>query len=298
MRIEHLGFDRKQDFIDYCIKHRDKLDDSYLTDDELTRFELSEGNPTYILLDDRNRIAGASSLYKSEYYRRGGKARFRILHAELPDLKLYEDLFKAALKHVDGLKKLIIFCPEKTEDVTEMFNKLGFYIERYAFFLNREDMPVAEWSLPGDYELRVFQFGRDEEDWCKARNAAFAKHLGSETPATPEMIRTYEDQEDNIEGGMKLLYYRSEPVGILRVAKEFKNNEYYTSIDMLGVIPEHQNKGLGRNLLRSGLCYGRNVGMPKATLSVNAENHRAVELYLSEGFYKDIVYAGYGYDLK
>jgi hypothetical protein len=37
----------QKDFINYYIKYRDRLDDSYLTDDELKRFELNERNPTY-----------------------------------------------------------------------------------------------------------------------------------------------------------------------------------------------------------------------------------------------------------
>ncbi|MFZ5353984.1 MAG: GNAT family N-acetyltransferase [Bacillota bacterium] len=298
MRIERLKKDRQKGFIDYCIRYRDRLDDSFLTDDVLKKFELNEENPTHIILDDADKIVGVSSLYKSKYYKRSGKARFRILHSEIYDVKVYKKLLEAALLHVDELERLIIFCPEQNEELTSLLPVLGFEIERYAFILDREDLPIPEWKFPEDYELRTFRYGKDEEDWCKARNAAFAKHLGSEAPITPTMLSKFLQGEDNIEDGMMILYHKSEPVGVLCVAKEFKNNEDYASIVLLGLIPEYQKKGLGRKLLQAGLSFGRDNGMNKATLAVNAENKSAADLYLSEGFHKDGVYIGYNYNLK
>ena len=52
----------------------------------------------------------------------------------------------------------------------------------------------------------------------------------------------------------------------------------------IGVRPDRQGAGLGRQLLRWGVAHLRELGVETVTLSVNGRNPRALGLYESEGF--------------
>jgi mycothiol synthase len=52
----------------------------------------------------------------------------------------------------------------------------------------------------------------------------------------------------------------------------------------IGVRPERQGRGLGRQLLRAGVARLRSLGIREIDLSVNARNERALRLYEEEGF--------------
>jgi mycothiol synthase len=55
-------------------------------------------------------------------------------------------------------------------------------------------------------------------------------------------------------------------------------------IYMLGVDPDFRNRGLGRELLRSGLSYLKSKGREIIDITVDSKNKAAVRLYDSEGF--------------
>jgi mycothiol synthase len=52
----------------------------------------------------------------------------------------------------------------------------------------------------------------------------------------------------------------------------------------IGVRPDLQGRGLGRQLLRAGVTHLRAVGVETVSLAVNGRNPRALGLYESEGF--------------
>ena len=54
----------------------------------------------------------------------------------------------------------------------------------------------------------------------------------------------------------------------------------------VGVRPERQGRGYGRQLLRWGVEHLRAVGVETVTLSVNGRNPRALGLYEAEGFHR------------
>lgn len=295
MRIDTLKNERIKDFIDYCKSHRSEVDDSFLYDADLKDFKPNDENPTYILLDDKSEIIGAVSLIIDSYHKRGNRGRFRIFHSAIINIEAYGLLFKAILNHTDNISNLNLLINEEKTKVTDIIERLGFRIERYAHLLIRDDIEITEASFPHGYEFRTFQFGKDEDAWCEVRNAGFAKLAGSETPKTPEWVSKFKDDENLLAGGMKLLCFNGEPVGQVAISKELDNEIMYTFIFSLCLKSEHQGKGLGRNLLRAALIYGRNKGMPNAMLTVNAENDKATSLYLQEGFKKAETMVCYNY---
>ena len=53
---------------------------------------------------------------------------------------------------------------------------------------------------------------------------------------------------------------------------------------MLGILPEHRGKGLGRCALAAGLTYLESRGIEAVDLTVDSENAEACALYDSAGF--------------
>jgi diamine N-acetyltransferase len=55
-------------------------------------------------------------------------------------------------------------------------------------------------------------------------------------------------------------------------------------ISTLYVQPRHQNSGAGRRLLDTALQYCASTNSPNVWLTVNAENRRAIDFYIKNGF--------------
>jgi ribosomal protein S18 acetylase RimI-like enzyme len=63
---------------------------------------------------------------------------------------------------------------------------------------------------------------------------------------------------------------------------ETEPGEYY--IDCVSVHPQHQGKGIGKQLLLAMIEKGKSLGFSKIGLLVSVENFKAKKLYLSLGF--------------
>lgn len=298
MKINALKQDRIEDFVKYCKRHKAEIDESFLYDEDLRDFKPDDENPTYIITDENDEIKAAASLIIDDYNRRGKKGRFRIFHSEIDDLKYYDMLLQAVLKHTEGLDKIIIFVPLINEGLMKAMKGLGFEVERYSFLLVREDLGVSEYSLPEGYEIKPFKAGKDEESWCLVRNSAFATLQGSETPMTPDEVAKMVSADDYIDGGMMILYHNGRPVGVVRGSKDEYEDKPIMNIGPLAIIPEYQGKGLGRILLRASIRFAKENNYDRTILCVNAENDRAKALYLQEGFTQVEAVACYKYDLK
>lgn len=297
MKVEPLKKERFHDFVAYCKKHRNEVDDSYLYDSDLLEFEIGEENPTYLAINEQDSIIGAASLVMDDYHRRGKRARFRIFHTEIEDPHCFKLLLDAVLTHTSDLNKLFLFIPVINKVLIEMIEGLKFSVERYAFLLVREDIEVPEVNLPEGYELRAFQPGKDEGNWRDVRNAAFSTLLGSETPITIDGVKNLLTHQDYLEGGMMLLFHEDKPVGVIRGADDEYENEPIMNIGPVAILPEYQGRGLGRCLLRASLRFAKEKGYKRTILSVNGENERAQALYIQEGFNQVEAVACYQYFL-
>lgn len=297
MKIEYLSEARYTDFLNFCKKYRNEVDDSFLYDEDLNNFQPDQDNPTYIVLNGQSKIVAAVSLIKDSYFKRGKKGRFRIFHSVEPDLTIYKLMFQSIKPHTTDLNHVFLFIREDNAVIRDIFHSMGFVIERYAYFLTREAMDVAPLNLPNDYSFKTFEFNRDEEDYLYVRNTGFATLKGSETPQSIEEVKNIKYKEDYLDGGVFLLYHQEKPIGVVRTSRDDYNNESVLHIGPLALIPEYQGKGLGRQLLRKALEFGNKIGLPKAVLSVNAENEGAVHLYTKEGFKKEESVVCYHYNL-
>ncbi|MTI69270.1 MAG: GNAT family N-acetyltransferase [Firmicutes bacterium] len=299
MEVKRLKKDKIKNFIKYCKKHRNEVDESFLYDEDLNDFSPNDENPTYIVTDKLGNIKAVTSLIIDDYHKRGKRARFRIFHSEINDISYYNMLLKAILKHREGLDNYFIFIPLTNKKLIKSIEELKFTVERYSFLLLRRDLDVSEYSFPKDYEIRAFRPGIDEEIYCEIRNKAFKKLKGNETPITPEMVSKITEDKHYIEGGLMILYHKDKPIGLIRLAVDDEyENEPTINIGPFAIIPEYQNKGLGRNLLRASLKFAKDKSYKKTILCVNAENERAKTLYTQEGFKQVEGVICYKYNLK
>ncbi|MGG6311477.1 GNAT family N-acetyltransferase [Paenibacillus macerans] len=298
LEVKALSPEHLDGFKDYCRRHRNEVDDSFLYEDDLAEFGIHEEHPTYIAVDRNGRIVGAASIIADAYQRKGNQARFRIFHSETADPAVYRRLLTEIVKHGEGLEKMFIFVPSVNPELMETVAGLAFQVERYSCLLVNEPLASAAYTLPEGYEIRAFRPGEDEADWCLVRNAGFAKLKGSETPIAPDMVAKYPREADYLEGGMLMLSFAGRPVGIVRCSDDVYNETPIMNIGPLALIPEYQGKGLGRLLLRRALQFGKDQGYARAILCVNAENERAKALYLQEGFAEAEYAVNYRLDLR
>ncbi len=72
------------------------------------------------------------------------------------------------------------------------------------------------------------------------------------------------------------------PVGVLLLMRSPETHDW--EISYVGVVPEARRHGYGRELVLKALAEAKTVDAPYLTLSVDARNHPAHELYRVLGF--------------
>lgn len=148
------------------------------------------------------------------------------------------------------------------------------------------DAAVAPSMWPAGHVARDFDRTRDVRPWSALFNVAFADHAtplqldetfitaGLDDPAILDADTLVVEGPD----GDLVGFCATGP--IRREGVVLPEGEIWT----IGVRPDRQGSGLGRQLLRWGSGYLRSIGAPHVSLSVNGRNERALGLYESEGF--------------
>lgn len=284
MKTVKLINHRVEDFVEFCIAHRKDVDDSYLYNEDLENFKPDDDNPTYIVIDENDKIIATASLILNDYNRRARKGRFRIFYSEIDSTDIYNALLEKILPHTEGLDMIYVFISTVNEKHIYHIKNINFNVYRYSLLLIRDVTEWLDYNLSKEYNIKPFKVG-DEEIWCNIRNLGFQNLLGSETPITPEAVSDMmNNSEENIEGGSLILYHEDEPVGIVRGTKNEIDGKPVMDIGPLAIIPEYQGKGLGRCMLRAAINFAKSKNYDLVDLCVNSENENAKKLYIQEGF--------------
>lgn len=278
-------------FKEYFKKYAHQQDESFPPLDDFT---INEDEPVYVLFESGN-ITGAAALMIYPEYREVKTARFRIFHSNDKLKSSYNLLLNKILEHTQGLTSIYCFIEDKYSNITAIWESLGFESRRFAWVLERETSFFVKPEFPADYEFIVIRDGIDEENWCSIINEAFGKSLGH-VRMTPAKIEQWRIDPSYINGGMKILWHNDKPVATAAMIKENVNGEEVIFIEAIGVLKNYQGKGLGKNILRAGIEFARDLGAKKVMLSVNGENEKAAELYFKEGFRKESLYKCYYFD--
>lgn len=146
-------------------------------------------------------------------------------------------------------------------------------------------VPPPVW--PSGYAGRRFDRSRDVDAWVRVFNAAFADHP---TPLQlePKQIAAGLADPDNEDADIVVLEETAtgEIVGFCNCDMGRRDGHVgdHAELWSIGVRPDRQGRGLGRQLVRAGVENVRGLGIPNVSLSVNGRNESALGLYESEGF--------------
>jgi mycothiol synthase len=149
------------------------------------------------------------------------------------------------------------------------------------------DRVVPEPAWPDGVVARAFDRDRDVERLPPVVNAAFADHP---TPIRieEELFRASLDDPNILDEDAIVLEERAsgEIVGfcLADVRRHDGVVGEHGEIGMVGVRPDRQGRGYGRQLLRAGARYLQAAGVRVVGLAVNGRNEGALGLYESEGF--------------
>ena len=146
--------------------------------------------------------------------------------------------------------------------------------------------PAAAPDWPEGVTTRPIRFADDRLAFVRLFNAAFADHA---TPLQMDEGRTEEPQQDLPwkEEDLLVAEQGGELIGFSATEPRRRADgavDPHAEIWTIGVRPDRQGAGLGRQLLRWGVAHLRELGVETVELSVNGRNPRALGLYESEGF--------------
>lgn len=288
MKVKGLIKDYVKDFLDYCKVYGKDHDASYLYDLDMKDqdFTNTNANPTYILLDEDNKIVGVVSLMLDINFGKGiKKYRFRIFHTIDKKEESYKMLFKALLKDLNNVDELFMFIPLDLHKgyMSNILQALGLEVERFSFVMERDAIDYNEPEFLENYGVRPLDINQELDIWCNIRNESFKTLTGTAT-CNSEGLRKYINSNNYIQDGIMLLFINDKPIGTLFVGRDEDDQIDEAGIETIGILQEYQGKGLGRQLLRTGIKFAIENGYEKLWLSVHGENEKATKLYKSEGF--------------
>jgi len=179
-----------------------------------------------------------------------------------------------------GVAEITMSASRPNEAVGAFAARHGFRAVRRFWKMERPVAPLPTPVWPEGVTLRIFD-GSEQgfADWHAVYNSSFAQHYHF-VPATIERLRKISAAPLWLAGGLALAYRGGRCVGFCANERLGKEAE----IGVLGVVSEARGIGLGRALLRWGVCWFGERGEERVTLRVDGENDAATALYRSEGF--------------
>ena len=155
----------------------------------------------------------------------------------------------------------------------------GLHPDRDLYQMRRR-LPSQE---PSTLPTRPFVVGRDEERWLEVNNRSFAGHpdQGGWSRAQLEQ-REAEDWFDP--AGFLLHEREGRLAGFCWTKVHHEAEPALGELYVVGVDPDFQGLGLGRQLVLAGLAWLSAERLAEAILYVDASNRAAVHLYESLGF--------------
>jgi mycothiol synthase len=214
---------------------------------------------------------------------RGTDARGELLElsAEGHDA---DDVADAIAKELPAGGDVSIWVDHPTASLDEKLATLGVATERDLYLMTVK-LPLDTQS---SIKTRPFELGRDEAAWVHVNNRAFAWHREQSGWTLDDVAaRIAEPWFDP--AGFLLHEVDGTLLGFCWTKLHLDRDPASGEIYVIAVDPEGQGRGLGRELTVAGLESIHGRGLTDGLLYVDADNTRAVTLYLSLGFVIDTV---------
>ncbi|HEY8438178.1 MAG TPA: GNAT family N-acetyltransferase [Candidatus Limnocylindrales bacterium] len=149
---------------------------------------------------------------------------------------------------------------------------------------SRQTVPDPVW--PDHHVARSFESPDDVGSWVRLFNSAFADHATPLQLDESFIAAGLDDPAIDDADTLLVADATGELVGFCATAPQRRDGvvgdrgEIWT----IGVRPDRQGRGLGRQLLRWGVGRLRDLNVQHIHLSVNGRNEHALRLYEDEGF--------------
>ena len=186
-----------------------------------------------------------------------------------------------------------------TEVGKEFAIKMGFKPVRNILQMRRSLFSQIEnFSFHNKFSLRNFDFKKDAENFISLNRKSF-KDLPDQASWTTKSLELRIKENWFDQNGFVLLEENEKLIGFCwtKIHGQDHKHEIYDGhthhshghepigeIYVLGVDPEYQAQGLGKQLTLWGLNYLRRSGLDSAMLYVDSNNKNAIELYVKLGF--------------
>lgn len=213
-----------------------------------------------------------------------------LIHPEHRGKGLAGKLLNYATERARNMKAKVLRVNnvrDSNEVARRVLPRLGFRCTHCYLELR---LPLADICLPdmaqSNYSYRHLQPG-GERNFTRLQNRCFADAWEYNPNTTEEIVyaltRSHCSPADII-----LVCEGDKPIGYCwtrtKCGATPTNNGEKGRIYMLGVDPDYQGKGIGRNALLAGLTYLKNNGIQTVELEVASQNKAALALYRSTGF--------------
>jgi len=150
--------------------------------------------------------------------------------------------------------------------------------ERQLLMKNRDLKGVGKAPVPRGYSLRTYWQG-DETHWARIISKAFR------TECSPSVFaREIAQREAFRPERVFFLTYKGKPIGTATAWTKAELGPESGYVHMVGVVPEHTGRGLGKVLTAAVLDYFRQQGLRSAFLHTDERRLAAIKTYLELGF--------------
>lgn len=179
---------------------------------------------------------------------------------------------------------LVLFPPHGSDGALAFLQAVGFRYDHSSWrFVLDPEYRLSVPELPTSVQLDGYREA-DILPYIELINTAFLSH--------PTPLRVTREQIEHVHAKPQfdpaaiaiLRDGQGKMIGFCTTGVDGDADPPVGSINLVGVLPEHRGRGLGRWLLVWGIARLRSIGIETIELSVDAENENAVKLYRSIGF--------------
>jgi mycothiol synthase len=246
----------------------------------------------FVARDDHAKVVGYAQLSRANS-NWGLEVVVHPSYREADD-QIGTDLVRAALAEIaaEGGGHVHLWVPKPGLDDDVLAARNGLTRGRELLQMRRP-LPVEE--MHSTIEVRAFRPGGDEEEWLLVNNRAFGGH--PEQGAWDRETLERRESEHWFDPAGFLVHEIDGHIAGSCWTKVHADDPPIGEIYVISVDPSFQGRGLGRELVLTGLEHLASLGIDTGMLYVDAANNPAVRLYEKLGFEVDHVDRAYTGDI-